>query len=85
MNLAAKQQLRDFIDHALASQADRGAYADDEALFSSGRLDSFSMLNLVMYLEQTFAIDFSSIDFDIDLVDSIDAIESLVDAQALAR
>ena len=85
MNLSAKQQLKDFIDQALASQADRGAYADDEALFSSGRLDSFTMMNLVMYLEQTFGIDFSSTGFDIDLVDSIAAIESLVDAQALAR
>lgn len=85
MNASEKQQVRDFIDQALASQADRGAYADDEALFSSGRLDSFSMMNLVMYLEQTFGIDFSAAGFDIDLVDSIAAIESLVDAQALAR
>jgi acyl carrier protein len=85
MNASAKQQLREFIDKALASQADRGAYADDDALFSSGRLDSFTMMNLVMYLEQTFGIDFSSTGFDIDLVDSIAAIESLVDAQALAR
>ncbi len=73
------------MDQALASQADRGSYTDDEALFSSGRLDSFTMMNLVMYLEQTFGIDFSSSGFDIDLVDSIAAIESLVDAQALAR
>jgi acyl carrier protein len=85
MNLSAKQQLKDFINQALASQADRGAYADDEALFSSGRLDSFTMMNLVMYLEQSFGIDFAGTGFDIDLVDSIDAIESLVDAQALAR
>ena len=84
MNPPAKQQLKDFIDKALASQADRGGYTDDEALFSSGRLDSFTMMNLVMYLEQTFGIDFSRIEFDVELVDSIDAIESLVDAQALA-
>ena len=84
MNASARQQLRDFIDKALASQADRGAYTDDEPLFSSGRLDSFTMMNLVMYLEQTFGIDFSSIEFDVDLVDSIDAIEALVDSRALA-
>jgi len=84
LNPPAKQQLKDFIDKALASQADRGGYTDDEALFSSGRLDSFTMMNLVMYLEQTFGIDFSRIEFDVELVDSIDAIESLVDAQALA-
>ena len=84
MNVSAKQQLRDFIDKALASHADRGAYTDDEPLFSSGRLDSFTMMNLVMVLEQTFGIDFSSIEFDVDLVDSIAAIEALVDSRALA-
>ena len=84
MNASAKQQLREFIDKALASQADRAGFSDDEALFSSGRLDSFTMMNLVMHLEQTAGIDFSSTEFDIDLVDSIDAIESMVDAQAPA-
>jgi acyl carrier protein len=84
LNALAKQQLRDFIDKALASQADRGGYTDDEALFSSGRLDSFTMMNLVMYLEQTFGIDFSRMEFDVELVDSIGAIETLVDAQAVS-
>jgi len=85
MNASARQQLRNFIDQALASQGERGGYGDDDALFSGGRLDSFTMMNLVMYLEQTFGIDFSGIEFDIDLVDSIAAIAALVDAQALAR
>jgi len=84
MTPSAKQQLRDFIDRALASQGDRGGYADDEPLFSSGRLDSFTMMNLVMYLEQTFGIDFSDMEFDVDLLDSIAAIEVLVDSRALA-
>lgn len=84
MNASAKQQLRDFIDKALAAQGDHGRYTDDEALFSSGRLDSFTMMNLVMYLEQTFGIDFSSMEFDVELVDSIAAVESLVDARAQA-
>ena len=85
MNASEKQQVRDFIDQALASQADRGGYADDEPLFSGGRLDSFTMMNLVMYLEQTFGVDFSRTEFDVELLDSIDAIASLVDAQTLAR
>jgi acyl carrier protein len=84
MNASAKQQLREFIDNALASQADRAGFSDDEALFSSGRLDSFTMMNLVMYLEQTFGIDFANVEFDIELVDSIDAMESLVDTRTLA-
>ena len=84
MNASAKQQLREFIDKALASQADRAGFSDDEALFSSGRLDSFTMMNLVMYLEQNCGIDFAGMEFDIELVDSIDAIESLVDTHGPA-
>jgi acyl carrier protein len=83
MNASAKQQLREFIDTALASQGDRAGYSDDEALFSSGRLDSFTMMNLVMYLEQTFGIDFANVEFDIELVDSIAAMETLVNTRTL--
>ena len=84
MNASAKHQLREFIEKALASQGDGAGFADDEPLFSSGRLDSFTMMNLVMYLEQTFGIDFADVEFDIELVDSVDAMESLVDTRSLA-
>lgn len=82
MNTTAKQQLRNFIEKALASHADRSNLANNESLFVSGRLDSFTMLNLVMYLEQNFGVDFTYDEFDVELIDSVDAIESLVDSQA---
>jgi acyl carrier protein len=82
MNSTAKQQLRKFIEEALASHADRSNLANNESLFVSGRLDSFTMLNLVMYLEQNFGVDFSYDEFEVELIDSVDAIESLVDSQA---
>ena len=84
MNPSAKRQLREFIEKALANQGDRAGFGDDEALFSSGRLDSFTMMNLVMYLEQNCGIDFAGMEFDIELVDSIDTIESLVDTHGPA-
>ena len=84
MNPSVKLQVREFIGKALASQADRAGFSDDEAIFSSGRLDSFSMMNLVMYLEQRYGIDFAGMEFDIELVDSIDAIGSLVDMHGRA-
>ena len=84
MNLSVKRQLREFIEKALASQGDRAGFSDHEALFSNGRLDSFTMMNLVMYLEQRYGIDFAGMEFDIELVDSIDAIGSLVDAHGPA-
>jgi acyl carrier protein len=79
MNTTARQQLRGFIENALVGHADRRGLSDDEALFSSGRLDSFTMMNLVMFLEQNFGIDFSRTEFDVELIDSVAAIEALVD------
>ena len=81
MDNTAKQQLRAFLKETLASHGDHKDFSDDEALFSSGRLDSFSMMNLVMHLEESLNIDFSNLEFDVSLVDSVDDIERLADAQ----
>lgn len=85
MNITAKQQLREFIEAALSSHADRGGFENDESLFASGRLDSFTMMNLVIYLEKHFGVDFTSDEFDVELLDSVDAIESLVDSRTSER
>jgi acyl carrier protein len=82
MEMMAKQELRTYIGNALASHGDRQGFDDDASLFVSGRLDSFTMMNLVMHLEQTYGIDFSDIDFDVALVDSMNEIELLIDSQA---
>jgi acyl carrier protein len=82
MDMMAKQQLRAYIANALASHGDREEFEDGESLFVSGRLDSFTMMNLVMHLEQTFGIDFSDTEFDVALVDSMKEIELLIDSQA---
>lgn len=82
MDMTAKQQLRDFLKQALEKHGDHHGFADDESLFVSGRLDSFSMMNLVMYLEQACALDFSDFEFDVDLVDSVNEIEALVDRKS---
>ncbi len=78
MSLEAKNSIRDFINEAMQKTGDHGIFDDHESLFSSGRLDSLTMMNLVMFLELNFAIDFSKFEFDVDLVDSINAIELLI-------
>ena len=78
MSLEAKNSIRDFINEAMQKTGDYGIFDDHESLFSSGRLDSLTMMNLVMFLELNFAIDFSKFEFDVDLVDSINAIELLI-------
>ena len=80
MEMTARQNLRDFIGSALKKHGDHGEVDDEDSLFVSGRLDSLSMMNLVVYLEDSFGLDFSRLEFDVDLVDSINEIESLVDS-----
>lgn len=79
MQTHAKDKLRGYLRTALDQHGDRLDFADAESLFLSGRLDSFSMMNLVVYLESEHSVDFSKLDFDVSLVDSVHDIEALVD------
>jgi acyl carrier protein len=82
MSQSVLQSIQSLV-HALAIKSgDHGPIDDAEPLFSSGRLDSFSMMQLVLQLEEKFSIDFSTMDFDAELLDSIDAIAQLVSAHA---
>jgi acyl carrier protein len=81
MDVNAKQKLREYLNEAVERQRGHGNLADNDSLFVSGLLDSFSMMNLVMYLETTFGLDFSDFEFDVHLVDSANEIEALIDAK----
>ena len=82
MDGAVKQELRVFLAETLEKHGDRNPFSDGESLFLSGRLDSFSMMNLVMHLEERFRLDFSTLEFDVGLVDTLEGIVALVDASA---
>ena len=83
MNISGKEKLREFLKETLAKHGDRNDLTDRESIFVSGRLDSFSMMMLVMHLEESFAIDFSSVEFDVGLLDSVNEIESFVDSRSV--
>jgi acyl carrier protein len=77
-----KQKLRDFFKDALHQHGDFEDLADDESIFFDGRLDSFAMMNLVMFLEQAFGVAFSDHEFDVALVDSVNEIEAFVNLKS---
>ena len=78
MDIHAKQKLREFLTEAIERQTGQSEFSDADSLFISGMLDSFSMMNLVMYIEEAFGLDFSNFEFDVSLIDSVNAIEALV-------
>lgn len=78
MSTQADQSIRQFIQTTLAQRGDHDLLSDEDSLFMSGRLDSLAMMNLVVFLENNLNVDFSVLSFDVSLIDSLNAISSLV-------
>jgi len=78
------QKIREYLTETLKNQGDKQPMTDNDSLFVSGRLDSVSMMMLVVYLEDEFAVNFKVADFEVSLIDSVDAIASLIASQVLA-
>jgi acyl carrier protein len=81
MDNIRKQKIRDYFLDTLKQQSDDQSLADNDSLFVSGRLDSFSMMMFVMFLEKEFEIDFAALDFDVNLIDSLYEIELFIDSK----
>ena len=52
--------------------------AADDAIFTSGLLDSLAATELIMTLEGEFGLDLADADFDISQLDTINSLEALV-------
>ncbi|MBF0487421.1 MAG: acyl carrier protein [Nitrospirae bacterium] len=79
MDTEKKSKLRTFIKSYLQEHGDTGDLKDDDSLFISARLDSLAMITLIAFLEQTFGVNFGDVDFDVELIDSVNEIELFLD------
>jgi acyl carrier protein len=84
MENSRKEKIRAYLLDTLKQQGDKHPLNDNDSLFVSGRLDSVSMMMLVVYLENEFAVNFKATDFEVSLVDSVDVIASLIASQVSA-
>ncbi len=73
-----RESVRAHLRQALQDAGDSRPLRDDDALFSSGRLDSLALTQLVLFLEAQFQLDFGALDFSAELLDSVEVIEALV-------
>lgn len=60
-----------------------GELADDQSLVQAGILDSLSILMLLAYLNETFGITLDADALDPKAFDTVDAIETFVQARML--
>ena len=71
-------EVREFFKVLLAIRHDRQPFTDSTSFFLSGRLSSVDAVELVVFLEEKYGIDFAENGFDQSQIDSVEAVESLL-------
>jgi acyl carrier protein len=72
-----QQKLARFIAEKIMKQPGR-AIAADESLIKSGKIDSFSLVDVGLFIEDTFGIVIPDPDLTADLMDTLSLMESAI-------
>ncbi|MFZ0036775.1 MAG: acyl carrier protein [Candidatus Acidiferrales bacterium] len=80
-----KSTIRKFLQDLLEARGDNHELSDGTSLFLSGRLQSLDAVEVVMFLEEKFGVDFAVIGFDQAKIDSVDEINSLLESTELVK
>lgn len=74
------QGLASFIAEKILKQPNR-VLAADEPLISSGLIDSFSLMDLALYVEDTFGVRIEDTELNADTFDTLTQLASLIAAR----
>ena len=74
--------VRDFIQNLLQRYGDDSGFTDSEQLITDGRLQSVDTLEVLLFLEEKYGMDFGESGFDQNQVESIENIMALIGSQA---
>jgi acyl carrier protein len=80
-----KAAIREFIQKLLTGKGDTHPFADDASLIFSGRLQSIDAVDLAVFLEKQFGVDFAEMGFDQERLDTVNAIMSMVEESSRAK
>jgi acyl carrier protein len=75
-----REEIRKYLKELLLQKGDTQPFADDASLLLSGRLASVDAVEIVVFLEEKYGVNFGEIGFDQGLIDSVEAIDSLTHA-----
>jgi acyl carrier protein len=73
-----KEKIKEFIVTEILKDPQR-TLADDEALISSGLIDSFSLVDLALYIEDTFGVRVEDTDLSAAVFDNISELITLIE------
>jgi acyl carrier protein len=71
------QTIATFISTQILKQP-RRAIAPDEPLISSGLIDSFNLVDLALFIEDTFGVRIDDTELNADTFDNLNELEALV-------
>lgn len=77
MSQQSLAKARHVIESLLSGRGAATKFSDSDSLFVSGALDSLLAIEVIMRLESDLGVDMSRLDFDVSLIDSIEAIARL--------
>jgi len=72
--------LATFIASKILKQPNRAITAD-ESLISSGLIDSFSLMDLALYVEDTFGVRIEDTELNVDTFDNLTQLASLIESR----
>ncbi len=73
-------KLAEFIADEILKQPNR-EIAPDEALISSGMIDSFSLMDLALFVEDNFGVRIEDTELNADTFDSLEALTALISSR----
>jgi acyl carrier protein len=79
--MAQTELIRQMFRDLLTRNGDLDPFADDEGLFSAGRLQSIDGVEMVVFLEEKFGLDFARLGFDPESIDSVATVAALITRQ----
>ena len=84
MSDTAKQKIKNFIMEQFLPGEDANELTDDTPLISGGILDSIATLQLVMYIEETFRVNFEPHEVDKENLDTLNLMVGLLASKTAA-
>ena len=76
--MECRSAVLDLLQNLLAQKGDSEPLAIDSPVFTSGRLQSIDGIQVAVFLEQHYGVDFAAIGFDQEKIDTVNSICALV-------
>ena len=73
-----KEKIRKFLQETLLRNGDTAGFSDDDSLVKSQRMDSLDLMDLLLFIEEHYAIPTQKMGEDMSILDTLNSIVEYV-------